>query len=87
MSGTNELKVKDQYRTNPLSLTPGGSQVKIVHENGRSFIYDKVKNPINYIAYISRTENANGKITEILIEGRSVWKDGKNLTPDWNITI
>lgn len=70
-----------------LSLTPGGFRVKIVHENGRSFVYDKVKNPVNYVAYISRTENANGKITEILIEDNTIWKDGKNLSSDWNITI
>jgi hypothetical protein len=86
MANEKELIVKDQYRTNELSLKPGGFNVKVIHENGRSFVYDKIKSPASYVAYISRTENANGNITEIQIEGKTIWKEGNNLS-DWNIRI
>lgn len=86
MANDKELIVKDQYRTNELSLKPGGFSVKVIHENGRSFVYDKIKSPASYVAYISRTENANGNITEIQIEGKTIWKNGTNLS-NWNIQL
>ena len=73
-----ELHVKDNYRTNPLSLQPGGSTVKAIHETGKDFVYDKVKNPGAYIKRIS-TDNKtkdHGAIVEILIDDVSVWTNG-----------
>lgn len=39
------MKVKDEYRVNPLSNDPGGVEVKVYYPNGEVRIYDKVKNP------------------------------------------
>jgi hypothetical protein len=73
-----ELHVKDNYRTNPLSLEPGGSTVKAIHETGKVFVYDKVKNPGAYIKRISTDVKTrdHGAIVEILINDASVWTRG-----------
>lgn len=73
-----ELHVKDNYRTNPLSLQPGGSTVKAIHETGKVFVYDKVKSPGAYIKRISTDIKAkdHGAIVEILIDNVSVWTSG-----------
>lgn len=67
------LKVKDQYRTNPLSLKPGGFSVTAIHETGRVFIYDKVKNPSSYIRRMCLEESEHGAIIEVLVDDQSVW--------------
>ena len=41
--------VSDEFRTNNLSLTPGGSTVIVELSNGETKVYDKVKNPTAYI--------------------------------------
>jgi len=41
--------VKDQYRTNPLSLKPGGYTIMVEYHDGSILFYDKVKNPTAYI--------------------------------------
>jgi hypothetical protein len=73
-----ELKVTDNYRTNPLSLKPGGSTVKAIHERGKVFVYDKVKNPGAYIKSMNTDARIAeyGSIVEILIDGTSVWTNG-----------
>jgi hypothetical protein len=73
-----ELHVKDNFRTNPLSLQPGGSTVKAIHETGRVFVYDKVKSPGAYIKRISTDVKTadHGAIVEILINDVSVWTRG-----------
>ena len=73
-----ELRVTDNYRTNPLSLEPGGSTVKAIHEKGKVFVYDKVKNPGAYIKRISTDTKTrdHGAIVEILINDTSVWTSG-----------
>jgi hypothetical protein len=43
------IVVEDHYRTNPLSLVPGGSVVIKIEDNNRVYVYDKVKNPEAYI--------------------------------------
>jgi hypothetical protein len=68
-----QLKVSDQYRTNPLSLKPGGYTVTAVHETGKIFIYDKVKNPGAYIKSMSTEQSEHGAISEVLIDNKSVW--------------
>ena len=37
------MRVGDEFRTNPLSLKPGGSIVTVVFSDGRMLDYDKVK--------------------------------------------
>jgi hypothetical protein len=73
-----EVKVTDNYRTNPLSLKPGGSTVKAIHEKGKVFIYDKVKSPGAYIKRINTDSKIeeHGAILEILINDISVWTSG-----------
>lgn len=65
-----ELKVADRFRKNELSLVEGGSEVTLVHSNGKRFKYDKIK---NVDAYIKRAK-ADAKVVEILVNGESVWK-------------
>ena len=51
------MKVKDKYRTNELSLRPGGCTVVVEFMDGRVLEYDKIKNPGAYIAaMVKRSE-------------------------------
>jgi hypothetical protein len=70
----NILKVEDQYRTNPLSLKPGGCTLTITYSDGKVFIYDKVKNAVSYIRALDKNHE-HGTITEILIDGKKVTFD------------
>jgi hypothetical protein len=81
-----ELKVTDNYRTNPLSLKPGGSTVKSIHERGKVFVYDKVKSPGAYIKRMNTDARIAeyGAIVEILIDDVSVWTNGSGRQP-WEI--
>ena len=65
------MRVGDEYRTNPLSLKPGGSIVTVVFSDGRMLDYDKVKSPKKYVASIPERED----ITAIFINGNQVWTD------------
>ena len=73
---TREIKVGDQYRTNPLSLQPGGHLIKVVHSSGKVFVYDKVKRPGAYIKSISEENKEHGPIIQILIGDNIVWEVG-----------
>jgi hypothetical protein len=46
------LWVNDEYRTNPLSLEPGGSDIIVEYSNKEVFGYDKIKIPSKYIEKI-----------------------------------
>jgi hypothetical protein len=70
------LHVTDDFRTNPLSLKPGGYDVTVIYQSGKSFTYDKIKNPANYVTRIS-SNSKYGQIVEILIDGNSKWSIGK----------
>lgn len=72
-----ELTVGDSFRTNPLSKQPGGSKVKVIHENGKIFIYDKIKSPQIYIKNLSE-KGPNGLICEIQVNEVRVWLKGFN---------
>ena len=63
------IRVADQYRTNSLSLKPGGSIVKVVYANSRCFVYDKIKYPESYVARIHGKDIKYGKITRVLCNG------------------
>ena len=56
----NTLLVSDEHRKNSLSLTPGGSVVKVIYEDGSSRVYDKIKNVEAYISCLLR--NSDGGI-------------------------
>ena len=49
------FKVKDKWRTNPLSEKPGGSTL-LVEESGRIMIYDKIKYVWAYISKLKKNE-------------------------------
>jgi len=71
-----ELKVSDNYRTNALSLKPGGYVVKVSHSDGRVFIYDKVKKPGAYLKMIKDKNPAHGEIVEISVNDSVLWTAG-----------
>ena len=73
------MRVADEYRTNPLSLSPGGSVVTVVFSDGRMLDYDKVKSPKKYVASIPQRED----ITAVYINGNQVWTD-KEETKYWD---
>ncbi len=41
--------VGDDWRKNPKSLIPGGSEVMVMYSNHECKVYDKIKNPKTYI--------------------------------------
>lgn len=66
------MRVEDEYRTNGLSLIPGGNTVKVIYQNGKSLTYDKIKNPSRYIStLLAKTED---EIAQILVNGNSTYK-------------
>jgi hypothetical protein len=77
-------RVGDEFRTNSLSLIPGGKKVTVVYSNGVKLVYDKVKNPGKYIKSISEKDSPNGAMMEILVEGKSVWTNQSTRNP-WDI--
>lgn len=53
----NVIRVKDDYRTNPLSLQPGGVDVKVYYPNGKARIYSRIKNVEAYTRYMKNKFN------------------------------
>ena len=72
------MRVGDEFRTNPLSLKPGGSIVTVVFSNGKTLEYDKVKSPKKYVATIPQKED----IVAVYVNGREVWTS-KQETKYW----
>jgi hypothetical protein len=60
--------VKDKYRTNPLSLKPGGHTVSVEFENGDVLSYNKIKSPKAYIKSLNNDE-VRGKIVRVVVDG------------------
>lgn len=79
------MRVKDKYRTNPLSHEPGGHEVSVVYSNGDSFEYDKVKKPGAYVKMISERNPERGPITAIKVDGSVVWSSTTHTTNPWDI--
>jgi len=73
------MRVGDEYRTNPLSLKPGGSIVTVVFSDGKMLDYDKVKSPKKYVASIPTRDD----ITAVYVNGSQVWTD-KEETKYWD---
>jgi hypothetical protein len=73
------MRVSDEFRTNPLSLKPGGSVVTVVFSDGRMLDYDKVKSPKKYVASIPTRDD----IVAVYVNGNQVWTD-KEETKYWD---
>jgi hypothetical protein len=73
------MRVADEFRTNPLSLKPGGSIVTVVFSDGKMLDYDKVKSPKKYVASIPTRDD----ITAVYFNGNQVWTD-KEETKYWD---
>lgn len=61
--------VGDEFRTNTLSLIPGGSEVE-VHYRERVKVYTKIKNRTSYINSIT---SKDAEIIAIFVDGNK-WK-------------
>ena len=63
------IKVNKEFRTNALSLKPGGSTVTVVYDNNIELEYNNIKNPQ---AYINTITKSNKTIIGIKINGQLV---------------
>jgi len=59
------LRVPKQYRVNPLSHVEGGSEVQVNYVNGKSFLYDNIKNVKAYCGAIHYEDIKKGLIHSI----------------------
>lgn len=66
---TKTFVVADQFRTNDLSLKPGGSSVSVIYQDGSQKIYTKVKNPKAYVQAITKDLS----IVKVLVDGNIYW--------------
>ena len=73
------MRVGDEYRTNPLSLSPGGSVVTVVFSDGRMLDYEKVKSPKKSVSKIPQKED----IVAVYVNGKQAWTD-KEETKYWD---
>ena len=82
-----EFKVGDQYRTNPLSLKPGGYEVTVVYQDGKRFVYDKVKKPGWYVKSIETQgkNKSHGPVTEVYVDKAKVWDHTEVGRNPWDI--
>lgn len=62
--------VSDTYRTNILSLKPGGYKIEVIYAD-HFRVYDKIKYPEGYIKKIVELDN---DIIEVKLEGSTCWK-------------
>lgn len=69
----NSYYVSDEYRTNPKSLSPGGSTVVVEYYDGEIRAYDKIKNSQAYINSIIKDTS----IKTISVDGHPVWHRDK----------
>lgn len=79
------FRVGDDFRTNPLSLTPGGHDVVVVWQDGASYLYDNFKAPKNYVSSISKKPSKHGRMMEVWVDGSIAWKrnDEQSTNSDW----
>jgi hypothetical protein len=65
--------VSDEFRTNHLSLKPGGSMVKVNYRDLSFRVYDKIKYPQ---AYINKITVGDPAIVSVEVDGKLVWQRG-----------
>lgn len=63
-------RVNEEYRTNELSLIPGGDSLTIHHKDGKKLTYDKIKN----IQAYAKKAMQDPTVTQIWQENNLVWK-------------
>ena len=63
------ILVHDRFRTNELSVQPGGSTVTVEYADGSNRSYNKVKNPRAYINSIIKDET----ISSVKVDGQAYW--------------
>ena len=63
------IVVGDRFRTNELSLKPGGHTVTVVYSNGPNRVYQNIKNPELYVRSIVK----DLKITSVLVDDQPFW--------------
>lgn len=66
------IHVKDEFRTNNLSLQPGGFTVTVRYADGSARSYDKVKDPRRYVQALV---GKGAQIQQVLVDGEPF---------DWN---
>ena len=64
-----KIVIGDEYRTNGLSLSPGGHTVTVVYANGTRRVYDKVKNVRAYANNVL----SDTRVVKILCEDEVIW--------------
>jgi hypothetical protein len=74
------LECSDEYRTNPMSLQPGGVTVRVLLENGQIISYDKVKKPWHYVKTIisaveGGTDKFNSAVLHIETDEKVYWRN------------
>ena len=70
MSKNKGYFVSDSYRTNHLSLKPGGYKIEVIYSD-HFRVYDKIKYPR---AYIEKIVERDLDIIEGKLEGITCWK-------------
>lgn len=71
MAKSNTHTVKPEYRTNPLSLRPGGYSVTVIMRNGQRLMYENIKNPDAYI----RRAAEDTAVASFLVDGQPYTKN------------
>ena len=64
------IVVADKYRTNELSLVPGGVSVTAVYNDGSQRVYLNVKNVDRFACKVK----TNPQVKEILVKKTTYWK-------------
>lgn len=63
------IVVHERFRTNELSLRPGGYVVSVIYSDGSKRVYENVHNPKAYIRAITKDEN----IVQVMVDGDVYW--------------
>lgn len=79
LSSKNIYVPTDEMRTNKLSLTPGGSVIKVV-KLSHEVIYDKIKYPD---LYVKKLINNSTDIVKIFVDDKLVWEFLGNKSNTW----
>lgn len=64
-SDNQPVRVLKKYRVNPLSHIDGGYEVQVNYVNGKSFLYDNIKNVVAYCGAIHYDDIKQGFIKSI----------------------
>jgi hypothetical protein len=70
LSSKNIYVATDEMRTNKLSLTPGGSVIRVL-KSSHAVVYDKIKYPE---MYINKLINNSTDIVKIFVDDKLVWE-------------